>query len=60
MNIIAAKIMKLFNGNDIDWKAYTAGQIAYSHYKLDNLKTKNPFSKNTDKWYSWNRGWNEA
>jgi hypothetical protein len=50
--------MKLFNGNDIDWKAYTQGQIANRYYQIDKLQTKNPYPKTTDQWYSWNRGWN--
>lgn len=52
--------MTLFNGNDIDWKAYTAGQKAWQQYELDNLKTANPYEKETDEWYSWNKGWNAA
>lgn len=48
--------MKLFNGNDIDWKAYEVGRAA-------NLSgdqgLENPYEKETDAWFSWNRGWND-
>lgn len=47
--------MQLFNGNQINWEAY---QIGFS--ACLNNKNGNPFKKNTDEWYSWNRGWNAA
>lgn len=45
--------MTLFNGNAINWEAY---QLGFS--SCENNVPGNPFDKETDQWYSWNRGWN--
>lgn len=45
--------MTLFNGNEINWKAYDLG---YSSCKEG--KNENPFTIETDEWYSWNKGFN--
>ena len=50
--------MKLFNGNDIVWKAYDEGQKAYKQYLSDNNKPGNPYPQHSDEWCSWNKGWN--
>ena len=43
----------------IDWKAYKEGFDAWDAYLVTNKKPGNPYEKDTDQWYSWNKGWNE-
>jgi len=50
-----AKKMRLFNENEIDWTAYELGFSSFL-----NGKNGNPYEKETDEWYSWNKGWNAA
>jgi len=45
--------MKLFNENEVNWPAYQLGYKA-----CEDNNPGNPFEKETDEWYSWNKGWN--
>ena len=42
---------------NIDWVAYEQGRYAAQQYNADVSREKNPYPQGSDKWQSWNRGW---
>ena len=52
--------MTLFNDQEINWLAYEQGFGAYKDYVQGGKRTANPYTANSNEWYSWNKGWNAA
>lgn len=52
--------MTLFNGNPVDLDVFNEGLQACIDFETQRSKEKqvNPYQPNTDKWYSWFKGWN--
>lgn len=42
----------------MNWEAYNQGFAAWDEYLKTNIKPGNPYPKESEPWYSWNRGWN--
>lgn len=42
----------------LDAKEYKEGQEACIKYDHNNKPSKNPYTKGTEQFYNWNRGWN--
>lgn len=52
--------MTLFNQNPVDLEAYNGGITDWQHYEQTGEKLTNPYQFGTDKWFSWNKGWNSV
>lgn len=42
----------------IDWDAYNLGFKEWDKFLISEIRPLNPFEKDSDKWYSWNKGFN--
>jgi hypothetical protein len=50
----------MWSESTFDSDAYDMGQNACRQFDNDNSKCRNPFKCETNKWYSWNKGWNSV
>ena len=46
------------SSQDKNWSAFRQGYDASRRFNSDPGRAKNPYEYGTDKFYSWNQGWN--